>query len=203
MWQCARPSCMLPSALFLSPSTPHPPRERALVDCKAWSLRRRRFRRVQPIVSLVIVEAYGRACAPVDSRLCDESVDDHASAQQRSCLIFHNAGLPTSSFDVHPLYKQGTCGGFLYFSHQGALTSSSFRSLSFITPTSSHFLSLALAFSIMTNKKRIGHLLNSQTTQEWCYSHYYPNYFRKEKLIWVTWSHTDGSCHGRSHMTIN
>jgi hypothetical protein len=35
----------------------------------------------------------------------------------------------------------------------GALTSSIFISLSFITPTPSHFLSLGLAFSVMINKK--------------------------------------------------
>jgi hypothetical protein len=37
---------------------------------------------------------------------------------------------------------------------RGALTSSSFSSLSFITPTPSHFLSLALTFSFLINKTK-------------------------------------------------
>ena len=36
----------------------------------------------------------------------------------------------------------------------GSLTSSSFISLSFITPTPSHFISLTLTFSVVTNKIR-------------------------------------------------
>ena len=44
------------------------------------------FNRVQ---SLVVVEAPSRACAPVELGLCDESVDDHAAANQRR-LLFSN-----------------------------------------------------------------------------------------------------------------
>ncbi len=42
------------------------------------------FNRVPP---LVIVEAHCRACAPVEFGLCDESVDDHAPANQRCLLL--------------------------------------------------------------------------------------------------------------------
>jgi hypothetical protein len=37
----------------------------------------------------------------------------------------------------------------------GSLTSSNFNSLSFITPTLSHFLSLTLSFSVIINKRSI------------------------------------------------
>ncbi len=46
----------------------------------------------------------------------------------------------------------------------GTLTSSHFRSLSFITPTPSHFLSVTLVFSVTTNKKGT---LMGRVPQDW------------------------------------